>query len=366
MKIHDLELFLATAWEDSGGGRRRPSQHSAGQPAPRGESMQLLVRVTTATGLEGWGEAAVGWRAAELAARREALLAVLAGRSVFDIEELHSLETLGPSPLRAAVEMAVWDMLGRVLRQPLCNLWGGFYRRRVPVAVRLNNCGEENTAQSARELAEQGFHTLTLVSSGKVDEDIRSIKAVRELLGERIALRLDGQGLFNPELALDLAAGLEYEGMEFVLDPLAAAELHPLAALGRQTSVPLATWRAIHSAADVFAAARCAAARFVVVDPERLGGIVAARAAIAVAAAAGLTPLLGCRSSLGIATAAALHLAAAMPELAVANEIAPRQLRHTVLSHPAGISEGMVPVPEAPGLGITIDRARLERHQPNT
>jgi L-alanine-DL-glutamate epimerase-like enolase superfamily enzyme len=366
MKIHDLELFLATEAAESGDAKPHPTPLSAERPAPRGETFRLLVRVTTATGLEGWGEAGVGWRAGELAARRDALLAVLAGRSVYDIEELHSLQTLGSPALRAAVEMAVWDLLGRVLRQPLCNLWGGYYRRRVPVAVRLANNGEQSAAQSARELVEQGFHTLTLVSAGKVDEDIRAIKAVRELLGERIALRLDGRGLFNAEQALDLAAGLEYEGMEFVLDPLAAAELHPLAALGRQTSVPLASWLAILSPADVFAAARCAAARFVVVDPERLGGIVASRAAIAVAAAAGLTPLLGCRSSLGIATAAALHLAAALPELAAANEIAPRQLRRTVLSHPAGISEGMVPVPESPGLGITIDRAKLERHQPST
>src|SRR5208283_5752037 len=98
---------------------------------------RLLVRLTTASGLEGWGEAGLGWRPAELAARRDALRAVLAGRSVYDIEELHALDALSPAPLRAAVEMAVWDLLGRVLRQPLCNLLGGYYRRRIPVSVRL-------------------------------------------------------------------------------------------------------------------------------------------------------------------------------------------------------------------------------------
>ena len=62
---------------------------------------------------------------------------MLAGRSVYDIEELHALEALSPAALRSAIEMAVWDLLGRVLRQPLCNLLGGYYRRRVPVSVRL-------------------------------------------------------------------------------------------------------------------------------------------------------------------------------------------------------------------------------------
>ena len=75
MKIHDLEFFLAAvAQSDS--------------PTP---TRSLLVRITTASGLEGWGESALAWRMGELAPRREALLAVLAGRSVYDIEELHTL-----------------------------------------------------------------------------------------------------------------------------------------------------------------------------------------------------------------------------------------------------------------------------------
>ncbi len=141
MKIHDLEFFLAAV--------------------PQGEShaptRSLLVRITTASGLEGWGESSLGWRIGELAPRREALLAVLAGRSVFDIEELHTLEVLSPAPLRSAIEMAVWDLLGRVLRQPLCNLLGGYYRRRVPVSIRLSRMPPEEHRPSVAGIGRAGF-----------------------------------------------------------------------------------------------------------------------------------------------------------------------------------------------------------------
>ena len=156
MKINDLEFYLV----------------AVGQTESAAPVRSLLVRVTLTSGLEGWGESGLAWRVGELAARRDALLAVLAGRSVYDIEELHTIESLSPPLLRSAVEMAMWDLLGRTLRQPLCNLLGGYYRRRVPVSVRLPGRRADMSAQVSRELAEQGFHTQTLGSSGKPEEDV--------------------------------------------------------------------------------------------------------------------------------------------------------------------------------------------------
>ena len=347
MKIHDIEFFLVAA-------------ASLDSPTP---TRSLLVRVTTASGLEGWGESSLGWRPGELAARRESLLAVLAGRSVYDIEELHTLDVLTPPSLRAAVEMALWDLLGRVLQQPLCNLLGGYYRRRVPISIRLNG-RPKNVAQVSRELADQGFHTQTLVSGGKPEEDIRTVAVIREMVGDRIELRYDGQGRFDHETARELCDGLESERLQFFLDPLGAPELHAMAALGRQTSIPLAAWRTIRSPADILAAVRCGAAPFVVIDLEQVGGIVPARACAAVASAAGVIPMLGGRASLGIAAAAMLHMAAAISAFSTANEILSRQFRDTVLTDAFEIADGMITVPQSHGLGIEVDRQKIERRQP--
>lgn len=344
MKINDLEFYLVSVGQmDS--------------PAP---IRSLLVRIATSAGVEGWGESGLGWRVGELAARREALLSVLAGRSIYDIEELHVMESLAPQPLRSAVEMAVWDALGRALRQPLCNLLGGYYRRRVPVSIRLAGRKAAMAAQIARELAEQGFHTQTISASGKPDEDLKTLAAIREMVGDRIALRLDGMAHYDLETARDLAAGMEAAGLQFFLDPLATRELHPVASLGRQTSVPLAIWRAIHGPADVLAAVRCNAASFLMIDLEQVGGIVPARTCAAIAAAGGVVPVLGGRPSVGIATAAMLHVAAATSAFSTSNELAPRQLRDTVLADSLEITDGMITVPQSFGLGVTVDRGKVE------
>ncbi len=249
------------------------------------------------------------------------------------------------------------------LRQPLCNLLGGYYRRRVPVSIRLSGHKAGRTAQIARELAEQGFHTQTIAASGRPEEDLRTLAAIREMVGDRIELRFDGMGATTWKPRRDLSAGMEAHDVQFLLDPLSTRELHPLASLARQTSVPLAIWRAIHTPTDVLTAVRCNAAPFLVVDPEQVGGIVPARACAAIAAAAGAIPVLGSRPSTGIATAAMLHLAAATAAFSAANELASRQLRDSVLTDAPEITDGMIAVPQAPGLGVTVDRGKLERYQ---
>lgn len=373
MKINDIELFLV----------------AVGQTDSAAASQSLLVRITTTLGVEGWGESGLGWRAGELVARREALLAVLEGRSIYDIEELHAMEALGPPSLRSAVEMAVWDALGRTLRQPLCNLLGGYYRRRVPVSVRLAGRKPSQTAQIARELAEQGFHTQTVAASGRPDEDLRTLALIREMVGDRIELRFDGMARYDLETARDLATGMEHFGIQFFVDPLAdvctanesangpnrptgraslqanirnAPELHRVASLARQTSVPLAVWRAICSPTDALSAVRCNASSYLLVDLDQVGGIVPARACAVIAAAAGVVPILASRPSVGIATAAVLHVAAARAAFSTNNELGSRQLRDTILTDSLEITDGMITVPQAYGLGITVDRAKVEKY----
>ena len=150
--------------------------------------------------------------------------------------------------------------------------------------------------------------------------------------------------------------------MQFLLDPLASREIFPLAGLSRQTSVPLAVGRMLRGPTDVLTVARCGAAAFVVLDIEQVGGLSPARACAAVAAAAGISALLGGRTVLGVGAAAMLHLAAATPALSGCNESAYQQLRDDVLAEPLQIEGGMMTVPQGPGLGVEVDRAKIERY----
>ncbi len=344
MKVSDLEFYLV---EIEATENEQPLR-------------SLLVRLATDAGVEGWGEAPLRWRVSELDVRRDALLPVLAGWSIFDIEELHTLEVLSVAPLRCCLEMALLDLMGKTLQQPLSHLFGGGYRRWIPVAVRLLGNDVDQLAQLAREMADQGFHTQTLAATGRADQDVATVAAIRGTVGDRVELRFDGAAQYEPEAARDLCADLEFSGLQFLLDPLRTRELYPLAALGRQTSVPLAVGKAIRAPSDVLSTVRCGAAPFVVIDPARVGGLIPARKCAAVAEAAGISALLAGEPSVGIATAAMLQLAAATPAYSGCNETAGHQVHDEVLAEPLECVDGMMAVPQGPGLGMEVDRTKLD------
>lgn len=346
MNINDLDFFLVRIEHDA---------ESAAIPS-------LLVRLVTDSGVEGWGDARIGWRAAELSARRDVLLSVLVGRSIFDVEELLTLDVLREPALRSALETASWDLIGRTVGEPLCHLLGGQYRRQIPLAARIAGPSPGQTAHLARELAEQGFHTQIVRSGGRPEEDAETLHAVRRSVGDRTRLRLDGAASYDLATARELCGKLERDDLEFFLDPLDTPSLDELASLGRQTSAPLAVSRAIRTPADVLAAVRCGAGRFVVIDLERVGGIVPARKCAAVAEAAGLGASLGIGPSPGPGVAALLHLAAATPSLDSCNQCACHQLHDDLLTEPLEIVDGMITVPQSPGLGVDVDRAKIEQY----
>jgi L-alanine-DL-glutamate epimerase-like enolase superfamily enzyme len=346
MKIADLEFYLL---DPARGGPDNGAERS------------LLARVSTADGRSGWGESTAIWRASEIAARRESLLPLLAGRNVCDIEELLEIDGLTASPPRAAIEMACWDLIGRAARQPLHRLWGGEYRPRVPLAIRLPAVEPARAAQLAHDLAARGFHTQIVRARGDVAEDLAVVAAVRQAVGDRLTLRFDGCGLFSPEAARELARQLERFGLQFLLDPLASG-LDGFAALARQTGAPLAASAAIHSPTDVLTLARSGAAPHVVVDIGQVGGLWPARKCAIVAAAGKLPFTLGGTAGLGVALIAALQLAASTPNVALAVGCEFYQLHEDILQGDLQVVDGMIGVPQGPGLGVDVDRARIDTY----
>jgi len=347
MNITDLEFFLVEIPRPSGGAAVR----------------SLLVRVATHQGSDGWGETRADWRPGELAARRDALLPTLAGRNVSDIEELIRLDVLDTAPLRSAVEMACWDALGRIVGQPLCRLLGGQFRSRIPIAVRLPQDNTDQLRVLARELAEQGIHTQIVSSTGRPEADVATMAAVREAAGERAELRLDAGGRYNVDAARQLDASIKPENLQFVLDPLDTAQFDQLARLRRQMALPVAVSAGLDSPRAVMAMIRNGAAMHAVIDLDVVGGLSQARRCAAVCEAANLPTSLGTRPALGIATAAMTQLAAATPHFASANESVYPQLADDVLGEPLTLVDGMIIVPQAAGLGIDVDRTKIERYQ---
>ncbi len=344
MNIYDLEFFLVEMARTDGA-----------EPVK-----SLLVSLTTDSGVQGWGETTLAWRTSELAARREALLPALAGRSVFDVVEILTLDALEDASLACAVETALWDVVGRIVSQPLCRLWGGSYRQHIPVAARLAAQSTAAADQLARELTDQGFHSLIVTATGNPAVDSQTVTNIIEAVGDRAEIYLDGAERFSIESARSLCSELPEGSVRFFIDPLPAGRPGEFASLSRQVSLPIAMSAGIKSPRDVMTAVRAGAASCIVIDPSRVGGLLASRECAAVAAAAGLSVSLSAGRSLGPGAAAMLQLAASTPALAMSNECNHHQLHDDVLAAPLEIVDGMANLPQSPGLGVEVDRKKVE------
>ncbi len=345
MFLADLELFLVEL------------------PAGDGAIRTLLVRLVDETGREGWGETRPVWQAGELAARRNALLAVLAGRAIYDVEAMLADDILSDRVVACGVEMALWDLIARAAGKPLCHLFGGAYRTSVPVAIRLWPGNVEAVVHWARTFAAQAIGVQTISSSGSPEGDLQLVAALREACQHRVEFRLDARGIFDARSAARLCAELEPGSVALVLDPLPDEQADRLSAVRLRARVPLGCSATIHGPRDVMALARTGNARFAMIDPTRVGGLLRARDCATVAEAAGLGAGVRLLGTSGLALAASMHLAAATPSLGGGHECSFPQLHDDILSEPLRTGEGMLNVPMAPGLGVQVDRDKVEWYQ---
>ena len=337
---------------------------------PETSTNALVVRLVDEHGREGWGESACVWRPTEVAPRRDALLAAVAGRNVFDIEELLELDLFTDPRIRCAMEMASWDLVGRILDQPIHHLIGGAYRRRIPIAVRLEAGSEDETVRLARQMADQGFHSLVVLTTGNAGGDVDLARRLCEGAGARIELRLDAGQQYDMESAAELCALLEAGCVEsvagcvgFLIDPVPTTDPAELQMLQRRTTISLAARRPIGGPADVLRAVGKETVGLVVVDLQTVGGILPARKCAAVAEAASAAACLAQGPSVGISTAAMLQVAACTPAFTFHNELACESLEYSVLAESFDLADAMLTVPQGPGLGIRVDRDRVDALQ---
>ncbi|QGJ70265.1 Hypothetical protein PBC10988_19600 [Planctomycetales bacterium 10988] len=345
MKISDLEFYAV----------RLPQRKAE-------ESVcAIILRLVSDTDAEGWGECHLNWLPESLPMWRDYLLPLLAGRSIFRLEDFREIEPLQKiAGLRAGLEMACWDLIGRVANQPLCHLWGGRYREHVPLAIRIPSMSESNLSQWLHTWTEQGFYTQILSLTGDIEKDLSFIHAVKDASADHIQLQLDGRHSYlakNIEPLLQGIAGIE---VDCFIDPFAEEPEACEGYVWQAEEIPLGA--TISSPGEVVSIALARAADYVVIDVEKTGGLWTAKECAVVAQAAGLEVLLRYPQALGLATAALLQLAGCTRNITMASECQYEQLREDILSERLELLDGALAVPIGPGLGIEVDRGKLEEY----
>ncbi|MCI0692215.1 dipeptide epimerase [candidate division KSB1 bacterium] len=322
----------------------------------------VLVRIETASGLAGWGNAAPDAHVTgESIERTEEILATsivpaLIGRDTRNIAEIETfLQTTAPNTpaARAAIDVALYDLLGQRARLPLYQLLGGA-RQRILTSVTVGIASVEDGARRARELVQAGFRALKIKTGKDWKEDVERVKAIRDAIGAMMALRVDANQGYSVQEALKFIRGVKDCQIEFIEQPTPANALGDLKILRDESAIPIMADESARAANDVLNLAFNKIVDMVNVKLMKSGGILSAGEAVAVAAAGGLPVMFGCMDESRVSIAAALHLGCALPGVHYADLDGAFDIVDDVAAGGLEFKDGFLIPSDKPGLGIEV------------
>ncbi|GBC98550.1 D-galactonate dehydratase [bacterium HR17] len=331
----------------------------------------LLVKVATDEGVAGWGEGLPD-HFRSVAAVIDESRRFLIGQDPLQVE--HLWQTLfrgffwkgGPIHCSAvsAIEMALWDIKGKVLGVPVYELLGGKVRERIRLYAHIGGATLDELKRSAERRLQQGFTavkfcpvdpTRPLEGPALIRKAAERVKAVRDIVGWDNDVLLDLHGRTTPAVALLLAEEVAPYKPMWIEEPCQPLNVEALAEVAQKSPVPVATGERLCTRWQFREVLEKRAAAVLQPDPCVCGGIFELRkiAAMAEAYYVGVAP----HNPYGpINTAAALQLAACIPNFVIQEHIT---LGEGYLRQPFEQVNGYVPVPEGVGLCAEPDEAQI-------
>ena len=266
------------------------------------------------------------------------------------IERLKSQLRTQPSVL-AAVDMALFDILGKTGNLPVWKLLGGF-RDRLRTSITIGILNEKETVECARACVEQGFKCLKLKGGIDVLSDIERVLKVRDVVGDRIELRFDANQGFSMEETLMFVEQTRRARLELIEQPTPRGKPDLLKRVTSGVPIPVMADESLMTLRDAFRIAHRGLADMVNVKLMKVGGISEALQINSVARSAGLEVMVGCMDEAALAIAAGLHFALARPNVAYADLDGHLGLIRDPTKGAVSLRNGTLFPSQGPGLGI--------------
>jgi L-alanine-DL-glutamate epimerase-like enolase superfamily enzyme len=234
----------------------------------------------------------------------------------------------------------------------------------VPVNALVHATDPAEAAAEAVRARRLGFTAVKIKVGARPAIDTGRLEAVRTALGTDIRLRIDANGCWSTEEAVRQIRAWEHLDLELVEQPVPARDLHGLAAVRSQVRVPVAADEVVTDADAARAVIDAGAADVLVIKPMVVGGVGAAVDIARLAHEAGLEAILTTTIDTGVATAAALHAAAAVGTGRFAHGLATAAMLHSdLVTRSLPVEGGCMHLPRGPGLGVELDEQALERYR---
>jgi muconate cycloisomerase len=336
----------------------------------------LLTKIHTDAGFIGLGEVSCTprWSGEDQVTAahfiRTLFAPALIGQDPCDIGRLTLLmrHTLAGHPFtKAALEMALWDILGKSVNLPIYRLLGGPVRSFVPLKWSISGVEPARAAEIARWALDQGFTTMKVKVGIDPEQDIARVRAVREAVGPAIHLGVDANGGWTPSQAVSMIRRLEAFDIYFAEQPVPPGDVEWLADVRRQVSTPLLADESVYTPQDALSIVKAHAAGALSIYVGKSAGIGPACKIASIAEAAMLGCTIGSNLELGVGSAAMIHLAMAMPGITAeqfpCDIIGPFFYTDDILLEPLPLARGKALPLDRPGLGVELDEQKIRMYR---
>jgi 2-dehydro-3-deoxyphosphogalactonate aldolase len=355
----------------------------------RGGRKWLFLKLHTDDGIVGLGELRTGGvtnMAPGIALLNDLYERFVDGQNPFNVEliwqrmygAVHDYRhpSMHLSPAMSAIEIALWDIIGKATNQPIYNLLGGQYHEKLKAYAYMPSEGlweaPEKAADVALQLMADGnvackidpFHPLFPLPRDIPLKDLKHAAKifahVRAAVGDELEIGIGTHGQFSTSSAIRCAKVFEEYFPSWFEEPVPPEQVEEMARVARQTSIPIASGERLATKYEFSRLIEAQAAGIIQVDVGQCGGILESKkiAAIAEAHYAVIAPHMYVGP---IAAAAAVQLGTCSPNFYI-QEFNAGPLHSEVFVEPIKFDRGFITPPTGPGLGIEMDEAVVRRH----
>ena len=265
----------------------------------------------------------------------------------------------------SAIDLALYDLLGKILNLSVSKLLGGCQKDKVLLATEVPRGTPEKMAEHSFEYYEQGVRGFKAKIGSNAEQDAKSLKAMREILGEKVSLRADANQGYAPKDAIKLCHLAEkYDvGLELLEQPCRKWDLDGMARVTKTVNIPIEADESAFSLYDVMNIIKKGAADVINAKVAKAGGIYGVKKWSAVAESAGLGTVIGTEWGVGSQIAAKLHLGGSTKNVHPIIEFTEIMIHDTLLSKPLELKDGYLEIPKGPGLGLELDEEKINMYR---
>ncbi|MFI3332599.1 MAG: mandelate racemase/muconate lactonizing enzyme family protein [Rikenellaceae bacterium] len=341
-----------------------------------------VVKLTTESGLVGWGE---GYGPANIIkAGIEFLKPIVLGRSPLENDVVwsdmfrRSIDYARKGILLSAIsaiDVALWDLKGKILKQPISTLLGGRYREKVEVYATgfyftdaMEGRMEQMLAEEAQEYIAQGYSAMKMKVGLGIEQDVKNVEAIRKAIGFKVRLGIDSNHAYNVREAIELAKRLEPQNIMWFEEPISPDDYAGYRELRQRTTIPLAAGECEFRCDGFKTLLENRCVDYIQPETGTTGGITEQKRISTIASTyhVEMTPH---NWGTGIIIAANLHITANLfytpgrifdKQPLLEFDRSSNRIREELTVNPFKAVDGYIDVPTGYGLGVEVDEDKLK------